>query len=154
MPGRCSRVEILAEAETFVGAVFRHQGRSRETGVDCAGLIEEVGRRFGLVHGHTWTNYPRLPDGETLMRVVRQHADQKEWQVWKPGDFIVLKDMALDWPTHMALLYEYLPAKSGRERVPGLIHAAARQKKVVKHRMPPDWRSKVVGVFEYRGLGD
>lgn len=154
MPERCDRAAILAEAETFVGVVFRHQGRNKKTGVDCAGLIEMVGRRFGLVQGHTWTNYSRLPDGETLMQVVRQHADQKEWQSWKSGDFIVLKDMALDWPTHMALLYEYLLATDEHARVPGLIHAATRQKKVVKHRMPPDWQHKVVGVFEFRGLAD
>ncbi len=145
-----TREEIVAEARTWLGVKFRHQGRNR-AGIDCAGLIEIVGQKFGLVGQQPWLNYDRLPDENKLIETVRAHLDEKPLVDWLPGDCVVMRDLDILWPMHMAMLYEYRPGV----RLPvAVIHSNARRKRVVEHRMPPFWTQKITKCFQYRGLED
>jgi cell wall-associated NlpC family hydrolase len=41
--------DVVSEARKWVGTPFRHQGRLRSVGVDCAGLILGVGKALGAL---------------------------------------------------------------------------------------------------------
>lgn len=64
-----TRADVLAEAETFIGVKWRHQGRTREHGVDCVGFPDLVAFNLGLTDTLQAANYPRRPDGSFLDRV-------------------------------------------------------------------------------------
>ena len=67
---------IVAQARTWLGTRFHHQGRLKANaehkgGVDCLGLIVEVSRELnitdkngGLLASHDMTDYSWLPSGE------------------------------------------------------------------------------------------
>jgi cell wall-associated NlpC family hydrolase len=60
---------VVAEARSWVGVPFRHQGRSRG-GIDCVGLPIIIGQSLGLFDQRfDVANYGRLPSGELDVRV-------------------------------------------------------------------------------------
>jgi cell wall-associated NlpC family hydrolase len=61
---------VVAEARSWVGAPYRHQGRAR-TGVDCVGLPIAIMQELGALPEHfEITNYGRTPTGELAARLV------------------------------------------------------------------------------------
>lgn len=65
--------DVVDEARSWVGAPFRHQGRSRH-GVDCVGLIIVVLQELKLIEKNfEIINYGRLPSGELIKRAM-QHC--------------------------------------------------------------------------------
>lgn len=48
-PAGCVRAALVAEAQSWLGTPFHHQGRVKGGGVDCAMLLAEVYHRCGLV---------------------------------------------------------------------------------------------------------
>lgn len=61
--------DVIAEARSWVGVPFRHQGRNRG-GIDCVGLPIVVGRALGVLpRGFEVANYDRLPSPELAARV-------------------------------------------------------------------------------------
>lgn len=143
-----TRAQVVAEARSWLGVPFRHQGRNR-AGIDCAGLVQIVGEILGLSPvGVDPRNYGRLPERNLLTETVRKLADEKRWEDWKPGDFVIAKDLDVLWPMHMAILFEY-PGGG-----PAIVHSYARAGKVVESRLPDEWYSKITATFQYRGLED
>ncbi len=145
-----TRAEIVTYARTWKDVPFRHQGRNR-AGIDCAGLIQMVGEHFGLSPaGADPRDYGRLPERNLMVETVRTLAREKRFEDWKPGDFVVARDLDVLWPMHMAILFEY----PGRPGQPAIIHSYARAGKVVESRLPKEWYQKIAATFEYRGLED
>ncbi len=65
---------LVAEARSWVGVPFLHQGRSRD-GVDCVGLVVAVCRALGLVAPDFETGvYGRLPADDMLRRRIAEHC--------------------------------------------------------------------------------
>lgn len=85
-----------------------------------------------------------------MLEVVRGVAREKSMADWKPGDFVVMRDLDEVWPMHMAMLFKYPIG----ENMIAVVHAAARKGRVVEHRMPPTWPAKIAACFEYIGLED
>ena len=76
--------KIVTEAKTWLGVRFRHQGRSRETGVDCAGLLVVVAQALELSPfdniGYSRRPNPRvfrqsLLDAGCTPRAIPEHGD-------------------------------------------------------------------------------
>jgi cell wall-associated NlpC family hydrolase len=64
---------VIAEARSYVGVPFRHQGRDRR-GLDCVGLVLVVGQTLGLFpRALDLARYGRLPSGELMLR-VQEHC--------------------------------------------------------------------------------
>jgi cell wall-associated NlpC family hydrolase len=62
-------IEVVAEARSWVGVPFLHQGRSRR-GIDCVGLPVVIAMSLGLVPRTFDTGaYGRLPTGELTDRL-------------------------------------------------------------------------------------
>lgn len=115
-----SRAEIEAEARSWRGVRWKHQGRTRR-GIDCAGLVVMVGRALGATD-YDHAGYPREPDGtfvghfdRALERIAA--ADRQR------GDVVVFTQSR--HPCHCGILTE----RFGRLYV---VHAHARRRQVIE----------------------
>jgi cell wall-associated NlpC family hydrolase len=59
-----TRAEIIAEARSWKGTRFVHQGRLKGVAADCAGMVNKVGESKGCVSSDdaNRTDYGRNPD--------------------------------------------------------------------------------------------
>jgi cell wall-associated NlpC family hydrolase len=109
-----TRAEIMAEARAWLGVKYRQKGRSRESGLDCIGLLVVVGRAFAVPH-QDHNDYADHPDnGRRLLaefdRVLALAPPTSPW----PGTIGVFTDSHL--PCHCGIFSE-------RFGVVHLIHA-------------------------------
>src|SRR5688500_4795322 len=116
-----SKLDIVAEAKTWMGTPFKHQGRVKGLGVDCVGLIIGVAHTFQLTK-FDYTNYSYTPDGFLMRQLLDQHLQSIAIQEAKAGDIMLMRfDVA---PQHLAILSDY-----------GMIHAYAQVRRCVEHRL-------------------
>jgi cell wall-associated NlpC family hydrolase len=128
--------DIVAEARTYLGVPWKHQGRSKN-GVDCAGLVIEVAK---ACRGSDFDvrNYPRQAYDETMLLLCRRHMVKvKEPQ---PGDALVF---GLANSRHIGIAGDYhLGGLS-------LIHAWLAVGKVVETRLDEQWLSRLRGAYRF-----
>lgn len=143
------RERVVERARSTLGTPWRHQGRDPVTGLDCAGLIIWVGWETGyLPRSFDVRGYRRMPDGCTLRRALAEQAEQKPWPQWKPGDFVLLRDITTSWPCHLGFLVE----RVGSEE-PNMIHCWARlQRRCVEVRFDTSWIERMTGLYVFRGI--
>jgi cell wall-associated NlpC family hydrolase len=146
---RPDREEIVAAARSTLGVRWRHQGRDPELGLDCAGLIVWVGWETGhLPRDFDVSGYRRTPDGRTLQAALRANARQKSWPDWKPGDFVLLRELGGTWPCHLGFLVE----RAGSDE-PNMIHSWARiHRCCVEVRFEKSWQRCLVGLYSFKGV--
>jgi len=147
------RYEIIAEARSWRGVPFRHQGRGR-TGIDCAGLVEVVGTALGdakvAMLGPTIRGYSRLPNEPEVQRLMALALRRKSPIDLRPGDIIQSVDHAgYRKVCHMGIVTDLHGGL-------GLVHAYNRvgYKKVVEHTLDAEWIAKISSVFEYHSVED
>ncbi len=70
-----TRQQIIEAARNYVGISYKAQGRSREFGLDCVGLIIMVGHDTGYTD-FDFLEYGSNPDGETMERLLNEHLDR------------------------------------------------------------------------------
>ncbi|MFN8971556.1 MAG: NlpC/P60 family protein [Alphaproteobacteria bacterium] len=137
---------VIACARSYVGVRFAHQGRARQTGVDCLGLLilvaEEVGLSFDAQAPRALdrTDYGAYPDAEFLRERLDHFLKPSPIDQMREGDVLLL---AIDGRAqHLALVTDYpVPGELG------MIHAYAPARKVIEHRMDESWRKAIVGVY-------
>lgn len=91
---QAQREAVLAEARTWIGTPYHHQGRIKKVGVDCATILLEVFSRCGLAenafpeYSPTW----HLHRGEEvyLCWMARYTREITEAEL-QPGDIVVFK---------------------------------------------------------------
>lgn len=145
-----SRADVIAAARSWEGVAWRHQGRSREGGIDCVGLIIMVARDLGL-SGYNDIPYGRRPNPQQFMdRLKVGGAIPSSLPQMKAGDMVILRDYA---PVHCGII-GYL---DGDETV---IHSHQPRKRVIEDGLDatplgvPSWRTRIVSVFQFPGLED
>ncbi len=88
-----TRAAVLAEARTWLGTPYHHQGRIKGAGVDCAMVLIEIYHACGLIPYIDPTPYPHdwhfHRDEERYLGWVRQYAHQVE--VPQPGDIALFQ---------------------------------------------------------------
>lgn len=101
--------EIVAEARTWLGTPYHHQGRVKGVGVDCAMLLCEVYHAVGLIPFIDPRPYPpdwHLNRGEErYLAWVEDYANQVE--AAQPGDVALYRfgrtvshaGIVVAWPT-------------------------------------------------------
>lgn len=140
--------EVVTYARSLLGVKWRHQGRSPEKGVDCAGLVILSGKHAGLLRpDFDFLAYRRYPDGQTLVRLCAENADPVAYAHWQPGDFVVMRDIGDSrWPCHMGILFH------GPDRSPWMVHSYARRPilRVVENPFEGQWRDQMVRCFRFR----
>ena len=138
-----TRMDAVAEARTWIGTPFRHQGCLKGVACDCIGLVKGVGVALGLVeyddkHPKTkpYLNYRLMPDSKKMREGL--------------GVFLVpiavteatLADILfLAWtkePQHVALISDH-----------GIIHSYSGVGKVVEHALDESWKRRITAAYRY-----
>jgi len=133
---------VVAEATTWLGTPYRHQGRRKGVGCDCLGLVLGVWR---AVYGSEPERPgPYAPDwaeasGQDLMLAgARRHCAERPFDRLSAGDLVLFR-----WRPH-------LPAKHAAIMIAPerFIHAYQGQA-VVASVLVPQWRNRIAGVFAF-----
>lgn len=148
-PASSIGMAIIAEARTWVGTPFRHQGALKWVGCDCAGLIRGVGTACGVLdlplsRWQPHASYSRVPNPKRMERTLRLfmrpiaiddlRMGDVLWMGWRPG-----------LPMHLGLVSEH----GGRCM---LIHATSDIGWVVEHGLTGDWQDRIHSAWRYPGV--
>ena len=102
-----TRAQIVAEARTWLGTPYQHQGRLKGVACDCPAPLIGIGRLFGMVApDFDVTNYSRSPDGWSLEAHCDQWMTRIPRERMAPGDAILLR-----WggdPQHLGIVGDYV----------------------------------------------
>jgi cell wall-associated NlpC family hydrolase len=146
----CLRETLVAQARQYLGVRFAHQGRSKQTGVDCLGLLLCVAQDIGLrlkqqeVRRYDRTDYGAYPCPE-MLRGQLDHA-LKRVDDAQVGDVLLLKIEGR--PQHLALVSDY-----PQQDMLGMIHAYAPMRKVVEHRLDAGWQKAIAQIYRVPEAG-
>jgi len=138
--------EIILQARTWLNTPFVHQGRVKNQGCDCLGLILGVGRELGVKIGtkpieeFDEISYSMQPDGKILKKKLDEILVQKKKHEAKPGD-IFLMNFGSN-PQHLGFISDY-PSNPAF----GIIHCYSQVGKVVEHRLNDFWFSKIETIY-------
>jgi cell wall-associated NlpC family hydrolase len=131
-----SRDAFIAEARTWRGVPWVHQGRNR-FGVDCIGLLLVVAWHFEL-SDYDVTGYGRAPNGEFMRHECERlmvRVDTAE-----PGDVLLMRFTGS--PQHVMLKTDA-----------GVLHSWATAGKVCEVALPDAWARRVVASYRVPGVG-
>lgn len=141
-----TREEIVAEARSWIGTPWVHQGRIKGLSVDCVGLIGGVALAVGIQGARDWSanlqfyNYGRQPDPLLLNDGCALWLDRIAVRDATMADVLVMR-FRRD-PQHFALL----------SATDYMIHAFAGAGKVVENRLDEKWRRRIVSAWRFRGI--
>lgn len=145
MSGREANDAVLAEAMTWIGTPYRHQGSRKGVGCDCLGLVRGIWRAVYGAEPETPGAY--APDwaetgGEDrLIEAARRHCAEKPVANRRPGDLLVFR-----WRPHHAA--KHLGIMLADER---FLHAYEGHAVTVSA-LIPQWRRRIAGVFAFPPL--
>lgn len=97
-----TREDIIAEARTWLGTPWHHQGRLKGVGADCVAVVIGVAKRFGADSGYAdATDYGTQPDTrmEALLKRYLLPIRRDERQ---PGDVLHVAWSII--PQHVGIL--------------------------------------------------
>jgi NlpC/P60 family putative phage cell wall peptidase len=137
-----TRADIVAEARSWIGTPFHHQGRLKGVGVDCAGLLICVARELGL-SSFDVTGYARLPDGRQLKATCERLMEPIGLDAAGPGDVVLLR-----WtrqPQHVAIVADGPGYRT-------IIHAHEQAGQCVEHILDEIWARRVVRAYRIPGV--
>lgn len=107
--------EVAEAAKSFIDVPFIHQGRGREEGMDCIGLVIAAYEAVGwtpLSPNTTYVdNYRMIPEGAMIEDYMALEADLVERKDAGPGD-VVLMRFAKE-PQHLGVLADGPPGTEG-----------------------------------------
>lgn len=133
---------VVAEALTWLGTPYRHQGSRRGIGCDCLGLVRGV---WAAVYGDEperpgayAPDWAEAGGGEPLLDAARRHCVEKPIEMLAAGDLLLFR-----WRPA-------LPAKHIGIAVSdtSFIHAY-QGNAVVVSALVPQWRRRIGGVFTF-----
>ena len=119
-----SRAEIVEYARSWIGVRYRHQGRTRRHGLDCAGLLARVGNDLGILEFDSH-NYHRFPTDNSFYKVFLQGGFVRTEDP-KAGTIAIMKVAGV--PCHTGIL-------TGEGTV---IHSYAPYRKVIETVFDPE----------------
>lgn len=137
------RDQVVACARTWIGTRFHHQGRAKNVGCDCAGLVIGVAQELNL-SDFDITGYARLPAGDFLKCLCDKHMTRIPLRDIQFGDVVLMR--FADHPQHLAIVGDY----NGQEL--SIIHAYAPSKKVVETRFDNAWWLRTVAAYRLPGV--
>jgi cell wall-associated NlpC family hydrolase len=138
-----TRADIVADARSYLGVKWRHQGRTHK-GIDCVGLVACIAHGRGI-SDYDNTNYGRSALTFDFLRVFRAHMDEVPVGQEQDGDVLVFIERAR--PCHAGLA-------TTRHGARHFVHASAADRQVLEEQYDEDWRARTRAVFRFRGLED
>ena len=128
---------IAAEALTWVGTPFEHQGRLKRSGVDCIGVVGMSGKNCGCKVDDR-TNYAALPDGFTLEAELDRQMLVVPKEEMRAGDVPMFRIPKR--PRHVAVY-----VGGGR-----MVHASYDVGKVILSTYDGYWPRQLVKVYRFK----
>lgn len=142
------RSAIVAEARSWLGTPFHHQGRVRGVGCDCVGLLIGVARAVGLVApDFDVTGYARSPNGKSLLDACDRHLERIARADMRPGDVLVIR--WLHDPQHVGIIGNHLHAGLS------VIHAYGTpdgRGSTIEHRLDDGMARRYVAAYRFPGV--
>lgn len=126
--------KVVEIARAYIGTPFRHQGRQKGLGIDCAGLVENVARDLGYnvpVHD----NYGRMPYAGQLEATLDNYLVKTD--ELKPGCILLIK-FKNSPPSHLAIF-------TGKN----IIHASSSLKSCKEHIYNDKWQRMTAGIYKW-----
>ncbi|MDW9531866.1 NlpC/P60 family protein [Sinorhizobium meliloti] len=133
--------DIITEARTWLGVKFKKGGRDR-FGVDCVGLLVNVGRNCGLEIDDT-TEYSFDPHPEKFQEMVYGQTVAMPFQGLQPGSIVLLRQTV--FPMHTGIL-----SRDTYGRL-SIINANLHKRQVVEQPYG-EWKDQVIGIRSYKGV--
>lgn len=142
-----TREQIIAAARAYIGTPFRHQGRVKGRGVDCAGLIFCVCQELGVkLPYERYLNYEPYSINDGVLHECRFLFKEIGIDQIRPGDIIC---MHAPRACHVGFVSSLPPSLS-------VLHAWAPNRKVVEHVLSAEWlqQHSIAGAFLFPGVED
>ena len=143
------RNDVIAEARSWIGTPWKHQGCLKGRACDCVGLVKGVAWGLGLACGtidaEAYRGYARLPNPETMLAGLGAHLVPIPVEAAGPGDVVLFRIGGL--PQHLAIL----TGPVWREDIT-IIHSFIEARRVVEQRMPAAWRRQIVRAYSFPGV--
>ncbi|WP_113155960.1 C40 family peptidase [Nitratireductor sp. OM-1] len=137
------RKRIVDMARGWLGVRYRHQGRSKERGVDCVGLILGVGAELDL-QLIAPQFYAESPSSNLVLRYADQQLNPIESRELALGRVAILWGFDRNEAQHLAIVGEH----AGRLT---MIHSFSKAGKVLEHSWDSFWMKRLVRVYEFPG---
>lgn len=133
---------IVAEALTWLGTPYRHQGSRKGVGCDCLGLVLGVWRAVYGVEperpGPYAPDWAEAGERDLLLEAANRHCAQKPAMELAAGDLVLFR-----WRPR-------LPAKHAAIALgPDRFIHAYQGNAVIVSALVPQWRSRIAGVFAF-----
>ena len=133
---------VLAEALTWIGTPYRHQGRRKGVGCDCLGLVIGVWTAvYGAAPaepGPYSADWAEAGSEDSLLGAARNWFREKPTTEAVPGDLLLFRWRQNLPAKHAGILtdkYRFLHAYEGSA--------------VVESALVPHWRRRIAGVFAF-----
>lgn len=133
--------DIINEAKTWVGVRFKKGGRDR-MGVDCVGLLVNVGRSCGIQIEDT-VEYSFDPDPAKFQQMVYGQSDPITFEGLVPGSIVLMRQSV--FPMHTGIL-----SRDHYGRL-SIINANLHKRQVVEQ-LYSEWKNQVIGFRKYKGI--
>lgn len=139
-----TREQVVAEARTWLGTPFQHQGRIKGRGVDCIGFPWGVAKELNLLQNidldspgvKPYLGYGKAPVPSKFLGALNEHLVQIEFSEVLMADLILFRGKL--YPNHLAIVTDY-----------GVIHSSAERGKVVEHRIDDKLKLKRLYAFRF-----
>jgi len=135
-----SIAEFINQARTYLNVRWKHQGRSRDGGVDCVGIFYCVSVDLGMAPTDV-RNYGHRPGSRRMIAEALLYCEEIHVEQRRIGDFLLVTTGGEE-PQHMVLI-------TGTDSV---LHASAKHRKVVEHRLDDELRRGICKVFRSKVL--
>jgi cell wall-associated NlpC family hydrolase len=140
-----SAAAVVAEARSWCGVPWRHQGRDR-SGIDCGGLVVRVAHALDLSQYDT-SNYARRAKNFEFLEHFRAGLGMTSVRMieMRPGDVVIFVDRAS--PCHCGFVTLQDDAVS-------FVHAHALRRQVIEERFVGEWRAAAKFAFRWLAVVD
>lgn len=136
---------VIEAARGWIGTPFHHQGRLKNIGVDCLGLLVGIAEELAicdengkLLTRHDALDYGHNPDEKRLLENLKKHC--KAARKLRAG---LIGLFEIDGSArHLGVFGE-------QNGYITLIHAYAPARSVVEHRFDDIWQTKLVKLFRF-----
>lgn len=133
----------MAEALSWLGTPYRHQGDRKGIGCDCLGFIRGVWR---ALYGRELENpgsyapdWAEAGGGELLLAGVRRNFIERPLPSVRPGDLLLFR-----WRPHLPARHLGILVAEDR-----FAHAYEGATAVTSSALVPQWRRRIAAVFSF-----
>lgn len=133
-----TRQAFVDTARTCIGTPFRHQGRLKDAGLDCIGLVIWTMKTLGI-SDYDYTTYSMMPPADLMAQIMSEKLVIIALADACPGDLYRF-DVGGE-AIHVGIATDV-----------GVLHAVQARDGIVEHRLDSSWTDRIVDTYRIPGL--